>query len=66
MIKVINLARLRKGVMNIEALIIITILDIFHLPVFYLELNYISLYVPHRNTLRLRYELNRLMISISL
>jgi hypothetical protein len=46
----------------------ITILDIMHRPVFYLKLNSTLYVCPYhtRNTLRLRYEPNRLMLSIGL
>jgi hypothetical protein len=48
--------------------ITITILDIIHRPVFYLELNstlYVCPYLTGK-TLHLRYEPNRLMLSIGL
>jgi hypothetical protein len=46
----------------------ITILDIIHRPVFYLKLNSTLYVCPYLtgNTLRLRYESNRLMLSIGL
>jgi hypothetical protein len=48
--------------------ITVTILDIIHRPVFYLKLNSTLQVCPYLtgNTLRLRYEPNRLMLSIGL
>jgi hypothetical protein len=48
--------------------ITITILDIIHRPAFYLELNSTLLVCPYLtgNSLRLRYEPNRLILSIGL
>jgi hypothetical protein len=48
--------------------IIITILDVINRPAFYLEFNSTLQVCPYltRNTLRLLYEPNRLMLSIGL
>jgi hypothetical protein len=58
----------RSFMANLCSSITITILDIIHHPVFYLKLNstlYACRYLTG-NTLRLRYESNRLMLSIGL
>jgi hypothetical protein len=57
---------LSTGLLRWYINITITILDVIHRPVFYLNLNSTLYVCPYLtgNTLRLRYEPNRLMLSI--